>query len=412
MTDVLDRSSGPDASDSTAAPSTAGPSTAAPSTAAGPTLTSTVRSARGPVALGLALVLVGTLVGVLSTTGQGGRLDPDSYAPSGSRAVAELLRGAGVAVQRLDTVEAVEAVDGVGRVLVIPEPAALAPSELQRLSFLDAGLLVVGADDDQLAELDLDAEVRGNTGVQQRRPACDLPAAVTAGDVDLGGLSYRGMRAAAATGCYAVGGEATLLRLTGQDATLLGAGDLLTNDRLDDRGNAALALGLLGDAEQVLWLVPRPGRPIAEGDQPALSELVADGFYSGALQLLVVVAVLALWRARRLGRVVEEPLPVVVRASEAVEGRGRLYRAAGARGQAAESLRAATRDRLARRLGLGLSTDRVALVTNAAERTGVDPSTVDALLYGAAPAGDDSLVRLCDDLQNLESTLTREVAGP
>ena len=44
---------------------------------------------------------------------------------------------------------------------------------------------------------------------------------------------------------------------------LLGDGTALTNDRLDERGNAALALGLLGERPGgVLWLVPRPGRAV------------------------------------------------------------------------------------------------------------------------------------------------------
>ena len=128
--------------------------------------------------------------------------------------------------------------------------------------------------------------------------------------------------------------------------------------------------------------------------------------------LAVVVVVLALWRARRLGRVVEEPLPVVVRAAEAVEGRSRLYRASGARGSAAEALRAATRERVARRTGLPAGADRTAVVGTASERAGADPAVVDALLYGGAPGDDDALVRLADDLRSLEQTLSREATAP
>jgi len=382
------------------------------STATGPTLRSAGRSARGPLLLVVALVVAGTLLGVLSVTTPGGRLDPDSYAPSGARAIAELLRAEGVPVDRVETVEAVLAEDRAGQLLVVPVPQALAASELERLAGSGARLLVVAADDADLESLDLYAEARTSVDVEPRRPACDLPGATTAGDVELGGTTYRATEGTAAVGCYAAGGEATLLQLPEQRATLLGAGELLTNDRLDEGGNAALALGLLGDADRVLWLVPRPGRAVADGDQRPLSDFIADGVQVGALQLLVVLGVVALWRARRLGRVVEEPLPVVVRASESVEGRGRLYRAAGAREQAAASLRAATRDRLARRVGAGLATDRTSLVAMVAGRTGVDPAVVDALLYGAAPHDDGALVRLDDALRSLESTLTREVAGP
>ena len=371
------------------------------STATGPTLRSTGRSLRGPALVLLVVALVGAVVGLLGATGEGGRLDPDSYGPSGARAISALLRDGGAEVLRVDTVPAALAADG--DVVVIPVPAALAESELQQLA--GRRMVVVGAVDEELEALGLPARVTGEAEVERRRPACDLAGAARAGDADLGGLTYRGTGRGAVTGCYAVRGEASLLGLD-DGSVLLGNGSLLTNDRLDDRGNAALALAVLG-ADRVVWLVPLPGRAVPSGG-PTLRELIAPGVLVGAAQLLVVVAVLALWRARRLGRVVEEPLPVVVRAAEAVEGRGRLYRAAGARGQAAEALRAATRERLARRVGAPLGTPRASLVQVVAERTGEDPAAVDALLYGAAPGDDGALVRLGDALRVLEATLARD----
>jgi hypothetical protein len=387
---------------------TSPPLTAAPSTATGPTVRSTWRSVRGPLLAVVALVLAGTVLGVLSASGPGGRLDPDAPTPAGSKAVAQLLRERGVPVTRLDTVDAVARADAADRTVVVPTPEALAPSELARLGRLDAGLLVVGADDDALDALDLPAEVQDEVDVQRRSPACELPAAGAAGDADLGGRSYRATEQAPATGCYAVGGEATLLQLPEQRAVLLGDGTPLTNDRLDERGNAALALGLLGERPGgVLWLVPRPGRPVQ--DDTSLTDLLPDGLLLGAVQLLGALGVLALWRARRLGRVVTEPLPVVVRAAEAVEGRGRLYRAAGARGPAAEALRSAAVDRLARRVGAPAGVDPAGLVALVAARTGDDPAAVSALLYGGTPEDDAALVRLADDLHALETTLTRRL---
>jgi hypothetical protein len=122
--------------------------------------------------------------------------------------------------------------------------------------------------------------------------------------------------------------------------------------------------------------------------------------------------VLALWRARSLGRVVEEPLPVVVRAAETVEGRSRLYRAASARDSAGDALRSATRGRLSRRLGLAATPEQRDLVPVVAERLGMDPTAVAALLYGGAPTDDAALVRLVADLRRLETALGQgEVAG-
>ena len=375
-------------------------------TSTGPTVRSTARSLRGPLLVLAALVAVGTVLGVLAVGGPSGELDPDAYTPSGSRAVAEVLRDAGVAVRRLDTVDAVEAADARDVTLVVPLPGALAPTELERLGRLTAGKVVVGADDDQLEQLGLPAEVEDAVPVEQRRAACELPVAVRAGDVDLGGATYRATGDAPADGCYAVGGDATLLRLPEQGAVLLGDGTPFTNDRLDDRGNAALSLGLLGGRPGgVLWLVPRPGRAVA--GERSLRDLLPDGVLLGALQLLVAAGVLALWRARRLGRVVEEPLPVVVRAAEAVEGRSRLYRAAGARGSAADALRAATRERLARRVAASTAPERSVLVPLVADRTGDPAEVVDALLYGGSPTDDAALVRLADDLHALETTVSR-----
>ena len=377
------------------------------STATGPTVRSSFRQGRGPLVALVALVLAGTLLGLLSSGGSAGRLDPNSYTPSGARAIAEILRDRGISVTRVDTVEAVLAADARDRTVVVAAPQALAPGELQQLGRLDALLVVVGAGDDQLEELGLPVETDGVVEVDQRQPACELDLAVRAGEVDLGGITYRPEPGTVATGCYAARGAATLLDLPESRASVLGDGALLTNERLDQRGNAALALGLLGrGAGGVVWLVPRPGRPVPEGEQPSLSELLPDGLLLGALQLLVAAAVLALWRARRLGRVVEEPLPVVVRAAETVEGRSRLYRAAQAQGSAADAVRAATRERLARRVGLPAAADRRMLVPVVAERTGRDARAVDALLYGGAPTDDAALVRLVKDLRTLESVLT------
>jgi len=103
-----------------------------------------------------------------------------------------------------------------------------------------------------------------------------------------------------------------------------------------------------------------------------------------------------------VGPVVEEPLPVVVRAAEAAEGRARLYRRAGARGRAAQNLRAATLGRLMPLLGQGRAADPVSVTAAVAARAARPAAEVSALLYGAAPADDAALVRLANELDALE----------
>ncbi|MFD9129984.1 DUF4350 domain-containing protein, partial [Kitasatospora sp. NPDC059571] len=129
------------------------------------------------------------------------------------------------------------------------------------------------------------------------------------------------------------------------------------------------------------------------------------------LTLPVAAAPAALWRARGLGRVVAEDLPVVVRAAETTEGRARLYRRANARGHAAEALRRAVRHRLAPVLGVPPAADGpdpATLCAAAAARTGRPSAEVQALLYGGPPTDDAALLRLTDHLDALE----RQVRQP
>jgi len=382
-----------------------------PSTATGPTLRSSVRRGRGPVLVAVAVALAGAVVGLLSLVPTGGYLDPDGYDPSGSRAVVELLRDGGVEVERVELVDEALTADAPGTTLVVPRPEALTVAELEQLAGRQGRLVVVSPSDVDLEALDLPAEVDGTAPVDPRDTGCVFEPAQRAGPVELGGTLYRSA-AEGAVGCYPHRGRASLLVLPEQRVVVLGAGRLLTNDRLDDEGNAALALGLLGSGDRVAWLVPDPTREIPPGERRPLTSLLPESLVLGVVQLGVALVVLALWRARRLGRVVEEPLPVVVRAAEAVEGRGRLYRAAGARDTAAEALRAGVRARLSRRLGLPAGEDRAALVAGAAARTGRDPGPVDGLLYGAPPADDAGLVRLADALRALERAVTDPAVSP
>jgi hypothetical protein len=208
--------------------------------------------------------------------------------------------------------------------------------------------------------------------------------------------------------CYARQGLPSLVqvRTPGRSVTLLGSPMALTNERLDELGNAALSLGLLGQNSRLLWYLPSLG-DVPAGDQRSFYGLVPDGFYWGLGQAVVAVLVLMFWRARRLGPVVPEPLPVVVRAAETVEGRARLYRRAGARDKAAAALRAGALRRLVPLLGLPRRAEPAAVVDGVAARTRRTAPDLAALLYGAAPADDAALVRLAGDLDALDREIRR-----
>ena len=371
-------------------------------TATGPTARSVGRSARGPVLIALGVAAVAVLVSLVATTERSGQLDPRAYDPDGAHALAVLLGSRGAAVTVITTVEQVHP----GSTVVVPFPDLLTTAELRRLA--PSPLLVVSADNAALQALGDPVEAQGGSLDELREPACDLPAATRAGRVRLGGPGYAVIGAAASTGCYASGGRAGLLVLPTRQHLLLGSGTLLTNDALDDQGDASLALGLLADRPSIQWLLPRIDRAGAASDRRTLRQLLPRGLKDGLLELAAAVVLLALWRARRLGRVVVEPLPVVVRAAESVEGRSRLYRAARARDRAADALRGAARDRAVRRLALGGSATRGGLLEAAAARTGAHPAELDHLLYGPAPGDDAALVRLADDLRTFTRSLDKE----
>ena len=367
------------------------------------------RAVKGPLIV-LAVVLLAGLVVALATGGPaGGQLDPRSPAPSGSRALAQILGDQGVQVDLVTTSAAMSATTGPDDTLLVVDPDRLAAAQVAVVRATGADLVVVSttAPDRYLPGVTAEPS---DPGV--RAPGCDLPAAQRAGAADAGGIAYvtDDAKLQEPRLCYSRDGRPSLVQSTVQDGslvTLLGSSSPLTNSRLDDEGDAALALGLLGGNHRVVWYLPS-ATDVPPSAQKSFYDLVPDGVWWGLLQVGIAVLLLALWRARRLGAVVVEPLPVAVRAAETEEGRARLYRRNGARGQAAESLRAGVRSRLGGALGLPRRVDPPALVTAVAARSGWSGSDVTALLYGAAPADDAALVQLADRLDALE----REVRRP
>lgn len=190
-------------------------------------------------------------------------------------------------------------------------------------------------------------------------------------------------------------------------ATLLGDGAALTNQHLGEDGNAALAMRLLGTHPRLVWYLPVPGDPAFAEGRESITGLLPDGWVFGGIQLAVAAVLFGLWRARRLGPVVTEPLPVVVRAAETTEGRARLYRRSGAAGHAAAILRDAAVARIATALSMSGDTEPAAVIAAVSVRSGLPAGEVSQLLYGKGVRGDAELVRLADDLDALEERIRR-----
>lgn len=376
--------------------------------AAGVSARRLARRLRLPALLGAVVLVTVAVIGAVQSSQAHGVLDPDSPDASGSRALRVLLGQQHVQVERVGTVDAAVAPGDPGTTVLVPFPDAVTRADLAALGRSAFRIVLVEPDDTALAAVTADVTEVGTdppgqaAAVVARQPGCTAPIARLAGVVDLGGHRYR---STAGTTCYD-GSLAVSRTLGGAPLVVFGTAAPLTNARLGQEGNAALALAALGAGDPELpattvrwWLPPLP----ATGDgQVGLLDVLPPWVGLAVLQLLLVGAVVVLWRARRLGPVVAEPLPVVVRAAETVEGRARLYRRVQARGPAAAALRGGVLARIVPRLGLDGSPPPSAVVATVAARTGRPEREVAELLYGAVPDTDPELVLLAGALEALE----------
>jgi hypothetical protein len=152
----------------------------------------------------------------------------------------------------------------------------------------------------------------------------------------------------------------------------------------------------------VIWYAQQKDVEGDSGGSATITDLIPDRVDWMVIQLCLAVVLVALWRVRRIGPLVAEDLPVVVRASEAVEGRGRLYRSRRARDRAAEALRTATLARMLPRLGLGANASAAAVSETVAQRVGGDPNELTHWLFGPAPTTDADLVDIARHLDDIE----------
>ncbi|MEW2445945.1 DUF4350 domain-containing protein [Streptomyces parvulus] len=390
-----------------------------PTTSVSPTARRLWRRGRG-VALALVLLLAGAVaIAVVRSGDHHGELDPRSADPSGSRAVAELLADRGVSTRVVTTLDAARAAAGPDTTLLVAVPDLLTERQQTRLHATvtgSGGRTVLVAPGGSAVER-LVPGVTADPALSfdsTLAPACDLPDARRAGTADTGGLRYSTHLAADA--CYPNRRLATLLRVPDTsaqgargDTVVLGARDILVNDRLDDHGNASLALQLLGSRDHLVWYLPSLSDVPDPDEERGFFDLLPSGWLWGTLQLFIAAALAALWRARRLGPLVPEKLPVAIRASETVEGRARLYRKANARDRAATALRSATRTRLAPLVGVPVTqahTPEALLPALSAHLHG-DGQSLHSLLFGPPPGDDAALIALADQLDALESEVRR-----
>lgn len=380
------------------------------------TLTPTVRVAARKslfwvAAVTVALVIV--LIGVLASGSAANidRLAADNPGPAGAQALVEVLRQQGVEVTVTNSLAASRrAIDDPATttvffwdrdVLLDDDQSAAAARLADTVVLLSPGFATLEAVAPQVAQAGF---TEGAATAE-----CDVFAATQAGTVETDGSGFRILdEDAATTGCFPDDDVYSLVRVDDGDRTIsvLGTTSALSNEIIAERGNAALALNLLGENEHLIWYIPSVA-DLVGGTQPTLGELSPTWVTPAILTLLLGGLAAAFWRGRRFGPLIVENLPVVVRASETMQGRARLYQSNSSRLHALDALRIGTVSRLATACGLSRTASVDEVVASVANVTSSELSVIRNLLLDAVPRSDRELVALSDELLELERTVAR-----
>lgn len=363
------------------------------------------------LAAGAAVVAAALALAVgaeLAPKGDSVPLSVSNAGPDGAKALGVILRQHGVDVHTPERLEGALAMLRQGSTLLLYDRnGVLDGQQLEALMERADRVVVVTPRLNTLTALDSGIRQAGVVpeAFPVLEPGCILPEAEAAGQVTgAGGFVYDG-----GTTCYRPGGSAAGLLATSADGriTVVGSTAVLGNDKLDEAGNAALALRLLGSSPDLVWYLPTLQDVAADGGGTSLDDLAPDWARFLGPWLLVVAAAAIAWRGRRNGPLVFEPLPVVVKAVETAEGRARLYHDSHAIGQARDNLRAGLLTRLAGSLGLGPGATAAETIAAAAAVLGRDAAGI-AALVNEHPQTEARLVAWSQALDNLEKEVTTQ----
>lgn len=353
-------------------------------------------------------------------------------APAGAQAAASVLENQGVDVTATKSLaETTDALahnpHGSSTVLFYDPRSILSPQQVSELAAAAAenGAKLVAITPGPLTVKSLSPELSsaGTTaGSQQVAAKCDHPDAMAAGSIS-GGAPDPVLDAGPAKGplmlfkgaqtCFSPEGKAgsasggLLASNSAGDITALGFAGVVNNHNLAQAGNAALTFRLLGSKPNLLWYTSSVSDIPPAQNPPGLAELTPAWMFPAAAWLMLVAVVGVLWRGRRNGPLVTEPLPVIVKASETMAGRARLYQDARAVDTATRTLRHASLTRLARTLRLGHAADPSAVVEAVAGASSRSSAQVHAILLGEAPTTEKDMLRIAADLAALEEEVAR-----
>ncbi|MDH6181653.1 hypothetical protein M2152_001835 [Microbacteriaceae bacterium SG_E_30_P1] len=379
-----------------------------------PTLRVTARRWVSWIAIGIVAIAVALVSFAAVGSGSGGPpLDPESPAPTGTMALVEVLRDQGVDVTVTrsldDTIDAVRSADDT--TLVLHDVSGILDGDqLINAASLTSSLVILDPYFSELRAIAPEVAHAGSvTGILDAD--CDLGAVERAGTITGDGVGFRVIDdTVEAERCFESDDDVfSVIRVekADGDVTVVGATTAMTNEAIVNHGNAAFALGLLGERERLVWYVPSfSDIDVGESDAD-----LSPAWVIAVMILLVIVGIAAaVWRGRRFGPLVIENLPVTVKASETMLGRSRLYARSSSRLRALDALRIGTIDRLATMCGLSRHATVEEVIAAVAAVTGGDIQDLRNLLVGAQPRNDRDLIAYSDALLTLERDVARRLS--
>jgi len=329
--------------------------------------------------------------------------------PAGTKAVAEILRNRGVTVSETGSLSEARSRLGGDGTLVIASYAYLDEAQIDSILGWTGPVIWLAPEEYDLPLIDSRLTYSWAGDRASVLPQCTLDAARRAEQITTEGQRVSLTRETAlATTCYVDGfGSGVLVQFERDGAspmTVIGAPSFMTNADLALEGDAALALNLLGTRDHVAWYVGTLfDTSTLTGNGEGVTLRAPAWTNTAILALALTFLIAALWRGRRMGPLVTEPLPVVVPGSEATRGRARLYRRGRASGHASAALRAGAARRLSTRLGLGPHSTPTEIVTAVSTATGRESAVTHELLYGPPPRDESAMLDLVRRLDALES---------
>lgn len=330
-------------------------------------------------------------------------LDPDSATPKGSMALAHLLEDRGISVNKVHTFAEASTADATQTLLIVNTSLISAAAGLDLVGTAAKRTVVVGTDGGAatLVKSRTDAEPAELTA------DCHLAEAQAAGTATFSDQMISGTPQRCFSGASGAG------LLFKESLFVLADGSAMMNENLAEAGNAALGLNLLSPTDQVLWFIPSPSDlELAEGSATTPSDLLPSWIAPVLFQALLVFGALALWRGRRLGPLIREPLPVVVPAHETDEGYASLLQRNSHPDVAAAALREASMARLESMHDLPSQPNPSLLAGALADRLGQSEESIADVLWERRITTDTGLARLNLDLNRLEESTRLDGSTP